>query len=354
MSKRPNNYIPQFEPQVKKRYAKAVYRQIMSTWIGVGPATKEFEDKLKEITKANHVLSCSSGSSAILMAIHALSLPKGSTILFPSYTFIAGANAAKFLGYNVKFIDIKEDTLCMDPDLAEDYTKTHKQVSCIMFVDHNCYLGDDRWRIRALCDEYKIPMVEDSAQCLGKNTAGLIGDVGVISFSTPKIIGTGQGGAVLTNDSKIANKCDQAKDQGAGWRKTKIHEFIGTNFKFNDICASYGLAQLNEIEKIKKKKTKIFDWYRKHIKLLDFNQNFNWMVIYKTKNADKIIEALKENSIQAIKYYRPNPTQPSFQQKDEYSVAQKMYNELVYLPSSLTLRKKDVDRICKIINIHKE
>ena len=352
MSKQKNNYIPQFEPQFKKKYAKAVYDLVMSTWIGVGPATKAFEEKLKEITLADHVLSCSSGSSAILMAIHGLNLPQGSTIFFPNYTFIAGANAAKFLGYNVKFIDIKEDTLCMDPVLAEDYIKTHKkEVSCIMFVDHNCYLGRDRWVIAALCDEYKIPMIEDSAQCLGKETAGLIGDVGIISFSTPKIIGTGQGGAVLTNDANIANRCDQARDQGAGWRKNKVHKFIGTNFKFNDICASYGLAQLNEIEKIKKKKTKIFNWYRKHIKLLDFNESFNWMVIHRTKNADIIIKRLKENNIQAIKYYSPNSTQPSFQQKDQCSVAEKLYNELVYLPSSLTLRKKDVDRICKIINI---
>jgi perosamine synthetase len=361
MSKQRNNYIPQFEPEVKKRYAKAVYRQIMSTWIGVGPATKAFEDKLKKITKAKHALSCSSGSSAILMAIHALNPPKGSTILFPNYTFIAGANAVKFLGYNVKFIDIKEDTLCMNPDLAEKYIKKNdsnigigtlsQQASCVIFVNHNCYLGDDRYRIREICNRYKIPMIEDSAQCLGKDTAGLIGDVGIISFSTPKIIGTGQGGAVLTNDPKIADRCDQARDQGAGWRKTKIHEFIGTNFKFNDICASYGLAQLNEIDKIKKKKIKIFNWYREHIKLLDFDQDFNWMAIYRTKNADKIIEALKENNIQAIKYYKPNSTQPSFQQKDECSVARKMYNELVYLPSSLTLRKKDIDRICKIVNI---
>ena len=117
----------------------------MSTWIGVGPATKAFEEKLKEITLADHVLSCSSGSSAILMAIHGLNLPQGSTILFPNYTFIAGANAAKFLGYNVKFIDIKEDTLCMDPVLAEDYIKTHKKDE--MLVLFRCL----SYTLRRLC-----------------------------------------------------------------------------------------------------------------------------------------------------------------------------------------------------------
>jgi perosamine synthetase len=346
-------HIPQFEPQIKRKYARAVYRQIMSSWIGVGPATKAFEEKLTEITGAKHALSCSSGSTAILMAIHSLGLAKGSTILFPNYTFIAGANAAKFLGHNVKFIDIKEDTLCMNPILVKEQLKNNK-ISCVIFVDHNCYLGRDRGRIREICDEHKIPMIEDSAQCLGMPTAGLVGDVGIISFSTPKIIGTGQGGAVLTNNPEVAKRCDQARDQGAGWRKLKIHEFIGTNFKFNDICAAYGLAQLNEIDKIIDKKKKIFEWYREHLWLLDFGQDFNWMVIYKTQNADKIIEALRQNNIQAIKYYRPNSTQPSFQQENEDLVAKKMYKELVYLPSSLTLRKKDVDRICKIINIHNQ
>lgn len=338
-------FIPQFEPYIKYSYIWEVVKQLYSGWIGHGPAVQEFEKEIKNITGADHVLSTTSGTTALIMAINSLGLKKGSTILFPSYTFLAGANASRFMGYRVKLVDIKADTLCMDPDKIE----VTPEVSAIMFVNHNGYVGPDVGRVRDVCDQNNIPMIEDSSQALGMQKAGQTGDVGVFSFSVPKIISTGQGGAVITNNKAIAAECRKIRDQGGNWRKTKIHEFVGINLKFNDIQASYGIPQLKNIGGILKKRKRLFDYYRKHLEIIDYGYESSWMILYRTKKADEIIEALAAKNIQAVKYYKPVNNNPPYKTNKKYPVAQEAYEQVLYLPSSLTLGQKHVNLICKVI-----
>ena len=113
-------FVPQFEPLIAQSYADDVHEQIMSGWIGPSKATQAFEEKLCEITGAKYCLSTTSGTTALLMALSALDLHPNSTILFPAYTFLAGANAARFLGHKVKLIDVNPETLCMDPNSLQE------------------------------------------------------------------------------------------------------------------------------------------------------------------------------------------------------------------------------------------
>ena len=341
-------FIPQYEPKVSNEYATDVFDQISSGWIGTAKKTEEFEGKISEITGAEYVVSTTSGTTALMLALCSMDLPAGSTILFPNYTFIAGANAARFLGFKIKLIDVKEDTLCMDPSKAEE--GIDRNVSAIMFVNHNAYIGNDVLKIRSVCDKYNMKMIEDSSQALGMPMAGRIGDVGVFSFSVPKIVTTGQGGVLFTDNESIFIKAKQIRDQGDEWRKDKIHRNIGVNFKFNDILASYGMAQLNRLNELLTIRKNIFDWYREDIEIVDYGYDSTWMVIYRTKNALKIIDELKKLNIQAVQYYRPINTNPPYSCFGcKFPISEILYEELLYLPSSLTLNNENIEIITSII-----
>ncbi len=344
-----SKFIPQFAPQVRPKDIEAVQKQMQSGWVGCGEKTLQFEEKLRQITGAKHCISTTSGTTALFLAVHSLGLSHNSSILFPAYTFLAGANAIRMANKNVVLCDIDPDTMCMYDTGIHDFP-ARPLFSSIMFVNHNGYCGPIRGAFRKYCDDAHIPMIEDSSQALGIPSAGRLGDIGVFSFSVPKLITTGQGGAIITDNHRLASRCLELRDHGDNnWRKTRIHEKIGGNFKFNDILAAYGLSQLEDMDELLAQRKFIFDCYREHIELIDYGYDSTWMAIYKSDKADKIIEVLSKNNISAVKYYKPVNINPPFQGRS-YPHAKKIAEQVVYLPSSLSLSKDEIDKVCRIIN----
>lgn len=343
------DFIPQFIPQIRPEDIEAVQQQMLSGWVGTSKTTITFEEAIKQITGAKHCISTTSGTTAIILALNALGLSKNSNILFPAYTFLAGANACCLLGYRVQLVDIKLETLCMDPVLIEQAIK-QDCIDCVMFINHNAYVGEDVQIIKGLCDQCGIPMFEDACQALGIPNAGRTGKVGVFSFSVPKLITTGQGGVIITDDDRIADRCRAMRDHGGNdWRRTRIHKQIGGNFKFNDILAAYGLSQLQDLDKLLIQRKAIFDRYRLYLNIYDYGYDSTWMVIYYSNHADEIIETLASENIQAVKYYRPINNNPPYHTKINFPITEQIYENTIYLPSSLNLQSKQIDRICRVI-----
>lgn len=343
--------IKQFEPLCRRKDARAVYKTIRKGCLGPGSECLLLEEEIKKLTGAKYCFTTTSGTVGLIMAIESLDLPKGSTILFPSYTFLAGCNAARFMGYKVQLVDVNPYTLCMDVNKL----KFNKNVSCVIFVNHNAYRGEDINIVKQFCCLHNIPMIEDSCQSIGMPLAGKTGNVGVFSFSVPKLITGGQGGAVVTDDDDVAKRLGQIRDHGDDWRKDRLHKHIGVNFRYNDIQASYVLSQLKDIKALLKKRWRVFyNYYRNGIKPYRFapktqDKESLWFVLYRSKKADKIIEKLKENNIDGIKYYKPINHNPPYKTKNKFPNAEQIYKELIYLPSSLNLKKRDIKRICCII-----
>jgi perosamine synthetase len=339
-------FVPQYQPVVKLKYILSVAKQMLSGWVGAGQTVLDFENAMTKVTEKKHNLSTTSGTMALYLAVAALELPKNKKIIFPSYTFLAGANVLKHLGYKIEFMDVNRKTMCLDPIEVAARLDAKNDVSAVVYVNHNGYCD---LSLAAICHTRGVKVIEDSAQAIGMLPAGLYADVSIMSFSVPKLITTGQGGMVMTDHDHIATKIKQLRDHGDNWRQTKIHEHVGLNLKFNDILAAYGLAQVKNISKLLTIRRKIFDQYRKHIRLIDDNQPSTWMVIYETNNADKIIEALKSQNIQAVKYYRSIPSNPAFNIKKKFPNAEYIYDHYLYLPSSLNLKAKQINKICGII-----
>ena len=227
--------------------------------------------------------------------------------------------------------------------------KIKKNTGAVIFVNHNGYVGPDVKRVRMMCDAKGIPMIEDSSQAIGIPNAGMIGKFGCFSFSVPKLITTGQGGIVFTNDDELATRIKEIRDQGDNWRKDKVHKKIGVNLKFNDILSAYGIAQLKRLNKLLNRRKEIFDTYRKYLHLVDFGYDSTWMVIYKTDYADVIIDHLKSKNIQAVKYYRPVNENPPYHDAVIYENSKTIYDKYLYLPSALNLKKSTIVEICETI-----
>lgn len=348
--------IPQYEPQDMSRYANAVSAQIVSGWIGPGPKTEEFEKLIGKSLNVENVICTNSGTSALLLSALAIkrvlnSENKRLKVLFPAYTFLAGLNAYVMAGYDYELVDIDQRTMCMDIDLLEKKLKD-TNVDVVIYVNHNGYNGPDIQKAKLICQKYKAIMVEDSAQCYGIPNTFITGDMSILSFSVPKAITTGQGGALIVNNPTFVSAARAIVDHGGdNWRKTKVHTSPGLNLRMSDINSCFGIEQIKDWAHISFERKRVWDQYNKYIEIRRVQHNWSWMVIYEARskeNADEIILELKKNDIQGIKYYRAVNENPCYS-GGSFPVAKKMYENLVYLPSSIKLKNEEIENICKII-----
>lgn len=348
--------IPQFEPLILDEYANTVFKQIKSGWIGPGKKVTEFEKYFAEYTNSKYATAVTSGTAALMIAMYGLN--SGDEVILPDYSFIAAVNVVKFFKATPVFVDIKPSTLCMNPDLIEE--KITEKTKFIVFINHNGYVGEDVKKIRLLCDNYNITMIEDAACALGQryegSHAGTTGHIGTFSFSVPKIITTGQGGMIVTNIPKKDLFFREMVDQGSTtWREDGLHKNIGVNFKFNDILASYGLLQLKLIDRLLSIRYFNFMRYRENgigIKTYKTdNKTGTWMNVWVAKTEEialKTQKKLKNAGFQSKFLYKPPHIM--FDLDDSlFPVSSDLYRRTLYLPSSLTLTIEDIDKICNVI-----
>lgn len=365
--------IPQYEPHIKYAYNMAVTDQIRSGWIGYGKTTKEFEEKFAEYVEFPYASACSSGTAALIIALKACGLNPGDSVLVPAYGFIAAVNACRFLNLKPILVDInyRENSLSMDCDLAELYLSDFSgkiKPKAIIYVNHGGFVDKNLRGLYNKCCQKDVWLIEDCACALGCSTKvffkvngvkqerilhpGNYSHISTYSFSVPKILTTGQGGIVVTDNFELNQRSKEIIDQGSvTWREDGIHHSIGANFKFNDILAAYGLAQLNELKSILSNRADIYNHYLHNgIDLISKSETFSiedspWMNIYRTKDAKYLMEFLAKNDIQSKMYYKP--IRWSYNPENKiYLEAEKAYFECLYLPSSLTLSLSNIDFIC--------
>ena len=257
--------IPLAEPLIDKQNANIIYEQVRSSFVGPGKKADEFASILSSITNRKFAIPTTSGTVALSIAAKAMGLKRGDEILIPSYGVISVINSFTMIGLKPKLVDIKKENGCMDPDKIEK--QISKKTKAVCFISFLGNIGNEIYKIKKICKKYNLILIEDAAWSLGRSfknkKGGSIGDIAITSFSVPKIITTGQGGAILTNSSKIKNKVIELIDQGGlNWRKTNNISSIGSNLRMSDINAALGISQLKNLNKrllMKKKINNLFN-----------------------------------------------------------------------------------------------
>ncbi|MBX4211109.1 DegT/DnrJ/EryC1/StrS family aminotransferase [Candidatus Parcubacteria bacterium] len=363
----PVNFINQMEPWFDEKEADALYAYMKSGgWVTEFKKTREFEEEIRKFVGAKYCSIVSNGTVSLTLALIASGVGKDDEVIVPDYTMVASASAVVFAGAKVIFADVEPETLCLSlKTIAQALTV---QTKAVMLVTINGRYPKDLDEIVAFCKEKNIVLIEDAAQSLGSFKAGkhlgTFGDVGSFSFAMPKVITTGQGGALVTNNEHIIEKIRKLRDFGRERPGEDHYLTMGWNFKFTDIQAVIGIEQMKKLSGRLARKKEIFSLYQEQLKnvseikfiptdLDDTSPMFVDVLVLAKREA--LIQYLKEKGIGTRLAYPALHSEPAFKLAGNYPGAQSAAQQMLWLPSSPKLSDEQITVICaEIRNFYKK
>ena len=356
--------IPIAEPFLDDNELDNVIDCIKSTWISSkGEYIAKFEQKFSKYCGCKYGISCSNGTTSLHLALAALGIGKGDEVIVPTLTFIATANAVSYTGAKPVFVDSEIKTWNIDTDkIKEKITSKTKTIIPVHLYGHPC----DMDPILEIADKYDLHIIEDAAEAHGaeykSKKTGSLGDVGSFSFYGNKIITTGEGGMLVTNNEEFAEKASMLRDHGMSKEKKYWHENIGFNYRMTNIQAAIGLAQLDKIDKIidiKRKNAKLYTSLLKDIDGVTLPQEAKWtknvywmysIIINEDLNKrNKLISWLETNQIDSRQFFHPIHIMPPYKCNERFPIAEKLSKNGINLPSSPTLKKTEIKVIVEKI-----
>ena len=330
-------------------------------WVTEFKETEKLEKAIADFVNVKHCILVNNGTISLTLAALALGIGFGDEVIVPNYTMVATPNSIGMIGAKPIFVDVEEDSLCIDFDLAKKAI-TDKTKAIMLVSANGRYPKKNIDEFKNHCDKLNIHIIEDAAQSLGSYYQdgahiGTKGSIGSFSFSAPKIISTGQGGAIVTNDDPLSFKLRRLKDFGRNEGGLDIHDSIGYNFKFTDIQAVIGLEQMKKLPWRVKRKKEIFSIYKQLLKSTEeiqlFNHDLNntspWFIDCLAENRDKLLLFLKEKNIGSRVMYPPINKQKAYMEKETIVVSELVGKEGLWLPSASQLSDEDIALVCNTI-----
>lgn len=323
--------------------------------------TEAFERQLAEFTGARHCIVVNNGTVSLTLAAIALGIGPGDEVIVPDYTMIATPNSVKMLGAQPVFVDVDPATLILD--LAATRQAITPKTKAIMLVSANGRAPSCGIKaFEELARETGVALIEDAAQSLGSfypdgRHIGRAGAIGSFSFSAPKIISTGQGGALITDDAGLADKLRRLKDFGRAAGGSDVHDSIGYNFKFTELQACVGLAQMRQLAGRVERKKEIWRRYAEGLAgvsgLTLFSHDLSlctpWFIDCKAERREALAAHLKAQGIGTRTMYPPIHQQKAYGLGGSYSVAEEIGRSGLWLPSMIQLSDEQIARICATI-----
>lgn len=350
--------IPQMEPWFGEEEANACYEYMKSGYfVTEFHKTKEFEKMIADYTGAKHCIVTNNGTISLVLALLALGVKPCDEVIVPNYTMIATPNAVRLLGAIPVLADIEEETLTLD--LNDVKNKITSLTKVVIHVSLNTRSGNMNELVE-FCKNNNLYLLEDSAQSLGsfKNGKhlGTFGDIGSFSFSPPKIISTGQGGALITNNDDLAFKIRKIKDFGREKGGVDFHDEFGVNFKFTDLQSCIGIEQMKKLPWRVNRMKEIWNIYysrlSNHPKIKLFNKTdpdwIPWFVDIYVENPDELLIYLKTHNIGSRRVYPPIHKQKIYKELNHLSfpVTEKYTSMGLWLPSSSKLTDEQINCVC--------
>ena len=319
--------------------------------------TETFESMIREFTGAKHCIVTNSGTISLTVAALALSLKPGDEVLVPNYTMIATPNSLKLVGVRPIFVDVEPETLCIDFEKVQSLI-TKKTKAIVLVSANGRYPKTDIIEFKKLALEKNLFLIEDAAQSLGSyypngRHIGTVGNIGCFSFSTPKIISTGQGGAIVTDDETIAQKIRRLKDFGRSSGGNDDHSSIGYNFKFTDLQAVIGIEQMKKLPGRLVRKKKIWKLFKEKLSNINqikfFNHNLKyttpWFIDSIVENRSALITYLKAQGIGTRPMYPPINEQVAYKDPGIHPVSQFVGIKGLWFPSMIQITDDEISYI---------
>ncbi len=356
------NYIPISRPSITQKEIDYVTDAVKSGWVSsLGKYVEKFEKMFCEYCDTKYALTTTNGTVAFHLALSALWINQEDEVIVPDFTFVATANAVKYLGAKVITVDIDEETYCISPKAIEKaITSKTKAIVPVHLYGHPANMDE----INKIAKTNNVFVIEDAAEAHGAEIngekVGGLGEAGIFSLYGNKIITSGEGGIITTNNHILYEKMKYLRDQAMSYEKRYWHTEIGFNYRMTNLQAALALAQLERINKILDKKLEIFSWYHnylnniKGIKLnpkLDNYKNVYWVICIELLNfseneRDTLMAKLNEKHIDSRPYFYPISEMPMY--SSVYTPVTKLISKRgINLPSYYDITQDQVLYICK-------
>ena len=361
--------IPVCEPVLDGNEERYVLDCLRTNWISsAGKYIAAFEERFSSYSGGKYGIACSSGTSAIHLALMALGIGQGDEVIIPCFTLIVSANMVILAGARPVLVDADRNTWCINPEkIEEKITPRTRAIMAVHMYGHPC----DMDPIMGLARRHRLFVIEDAAEAHGAEykgrKVGAIGDAGCFSSYGNKIITTGEGGMIVTNNRELAERARLLRNQ-AFEEPRFVHRFVGVNYRITNIQAAIGLAQCEKIEEKVERKREIAWWYEGLLKdqpdlVLPYEaawaKNVYWMygVLLNDsfgRSKDEVMRLLKEKGVETRSFFHPMHQQPVFLSgKDprfpdtsgHYPVSEELARRGLYLPSGLSLTKAQIEEV---------
>ena len=378
--------IPVNEPLIGEKEIAYVNECLRTGWISsAGRFIEAFEQKWADYCGMKYGIAMSNGTTALQAAIACLDLQPGDKIIMPTFTIISCAQAIVYNGGIPILVDSDPRTWCMDvkqvrEKVKMEMSKSDGKIKAIMPV-HIYGHPVDMDPLLALAEEYDLNIIEDAAEVhgaeylTGRNTAhpqwkkcGGIGHISVFSFYANKLITTGEGGMVLTNDPDYAEKARSLRNLCFRPEQRFLHTKLGHNFRITNLQAAIGLGQLERMDEIIAKKRWIGKAYTERLQSISALQlpveetwarQVYWMygIVLDQRtgfDAVRFAQKLKELGVDTRPFFLGMHEQPVFRdmglfQNEKYPVSERIARQGLYLPSGLTLTETQIDEVCESV-----
>lgn len=379
-------FIPLSVPNLKGNELKYVTTAVETEWVSTGgPYVNSFEEKISDYIKSEGAVSCQNGTAGLHISLLLTGVTRDDAVIVPTLTFIAAVNPVKYIGAEPIFMDC-DDSLCMDPIKLNRFCETecefknnkliHK-LTCrhikAVLVVHVFGNMADMESILKIAARYNLKVIEDATEAIGTyytngslagKFAGTIGDVGVFSFNGNKIITTGGGGMIVSNNKEYLSHAKHLTTQAKSDELYYTHDEIGYNYRMTNLQAALGLAQLEQLEDFINIKTENYYIYKKAfenvngLKLLDYRDNIRsnrWFYAlfcdeFKL-DRDELIKYLSDNKIQSRPIWGLISDQLPYENAAAYQIEKAKYywKHVVNIPCGTNLSKSDAEFVASII-----
>ncbi len=354
--------IPLARPYLEGNELKYVQECIKGGWISsLGKFVAKFEEQFSTFCDSRYGISTSNGTAAIHLALETLGIGKGDQVIVPDLTFVATANAVYYTGAKPVFVDSETLTWNIDPQkIEEKITPKTRAIIVVHIYGHPAQMD----KILNVAKEHNLYVIEDACEAHGAlfkgRKVGSISHLGVFSFYGNKIISTGEGGMITTNNKKLNERARFLRDHAMSKNKRYFHPEVGFNYRLTNIQAAIGLAQLEKINYIIRKKIEIAHTYNSLLKdskeiILPPQEkcvkNVYWMysILVKNGKRDRLMENLKDCGIESRPFFIPMHRLPAYRLKEKFPVSDNLSRQGINLPCFVEIRNSEIEHICNKI-----